>query len=82
VWWDTKLAETTADANGNMQVSFTVPADAAEGEHAIDVRDEEPDKGGIGVRLTFQVVPPAETDLTANAGLIKLSPAPACCRAI
>jgi hypothetical protein len=55
VWWDTKLAETTADSNGNIQVSFIVPADAAEGEHAIDVRDEEPDKGGIDVRLTFTV---------------------------
>jgi CARDB len=60
VWWDTKLAETTADSNGNMQVSFIVPADAAEGEYDVDIRDEEPGMGGIDVRLTFRVTPPSE----------------------
>jgi hypothetical protein len=66
VWWDTKLAETTADSNGNIQVSFIVPADAAEGEYEVDVRDEEPDKGGIDVRLTFRVTPPEESSPPFN----------------
>jgi hypothetical protein len=59
VRWDTTLAQTTADANGNIQVSFTVPADAAEGEHDVFIRDPEPGMGGVDVHLPFRVTGPS-----------------------
>src|SRR4051794_32060763 len=41
VWWSdgTTLAQTTADGNGNFQVSFTVPSTATPGSHDLEIRD-------------------------------------------
>jgi hypothetical protein len=66
VRWGTTLAETTADSNGNIQVSFTVPADATAGEHEIDIKDAEPGKGGIDVHLTFTVTDSSEPPPSLN----------------
>jgi uncharacterized repeat protein (TIGR01451 family) len=78
VRWDTTLAQTTADDNGNIQVSFFVPADATEGEHDVFIRDGEPGKGGIDVHLPFRVTvtTPGDSGLVANAGPDQTVPGP------
>jgi hypothetical protein len=68
VRWDITLAQTTADDNGNIQVSFIVPADATEGEHDVFIRDAEPGMGGVDVHLPFRVTTPRDSGLVANAG--------------
>jgi cohesin domain-containing protein len=60
-WRGTTLAETIADSNGNIQVFFTVPADAAAEVHEIDIKDAEAGMGGIDVHLPFTVTTPDAT---------------------
>jgi hypothetical protein len=54
----TTLAQTRADGNGQIHVSFTVPADVTAGVYNIGIQDTEPRKAGIDVHLPFTVTVP------------------------
>jgi hypothetical protein len=74
VRWDITLAQTTADDNGNIQVSFTVPADATEGEYDVFIRDAEPGMGGVDVHLPFMVTALSEDQRTITVDPAEAAP--------
>jgi hypothetical protein len=57
VQWEngTVLATTTVDGNGSFTVSFTIPDDAAEGQHVIDFVGFPPDGGAYTTSAIFMV---------------------------
>jgi hypothetical protein len=62
VQWDdgTELTTTTVDDNGNFTVSFTVPDDAAEGQHTVYFVDAPPEGGsGYFIPATFTITAPS-----------------------
>jgi hypothetical protein len=74
-WGGAQLAATTVDDNGSFTVSFTVPDDAAEGQHTVYFYDVPPD-GGLGyfIPANFTVTAPAETPPPEAEPSITLDP--------
>jgi hypothetical protein len=61
-WEDgTELATPTVDGNGDFTVSFTVPDNAAEGQHTIDFVGFPPEGEAYVISAIFTVTAPAET---------------------
>jgi hypothetical protein len=61
-WEDgTELATPTIDGNGDFTVSFTVPDNAAEGQHTIDFVGFPPEGEAYVISAIFTVTAPAET---------------------
>jgi hypothetical protein len=60
-WENTLLTQTTADANGNIHASFTVPEDATASVYRVEFQDAELGTGGIEANRAFTVTssPPA-----------------------
>jgi hypothetical protein len=77
VQWDdgTELTTTTVDDSGGFTVSFTVPDDAADGQHTVYFVDAPPDGGsGYFIPSTFTVTAPSETPPPEADSAITLDP--------